>query len=88
MDSTLAMVRRMLGRDSAAECKAHTEKLVASLQAEEDPSSGRARYKARASKAKHIAELRGQERYLDACRVVRRSTATSPRRRRRRRPTP
>mmetsp|Transcript_106266 Transcript_106266/g.297481 ORF Transcript_106266/g.297481 Transcript_106266/m.297481 type:complete len:290 (+) Transcript_106266:104-973(+) len=70
MDSTLSMVRRMLGRDSAAECKAHTEKLIASLQAEVDSLSGKAHHKARAAKAKHIAELRDQERYLDACRVV------------------
>lgn len=36
------MVRRMLGRDSAAECKAHTEKLIASLQAEVDSLRGKA----------------------------------------------
>lgn len=60
----------MMGKESAAECKEHAEKQIASLQAEADALSGKDHQKARGEKGKKISALRSGGRYIDACRVT------------------
>jgi len=71
MESTFSMVRRLLGVESATECKAHVESVIAKLKAEADALAGKEHHKERATKGKLIQQLRTQPRYIDACLVAR-----------------
>mmetsp|Transcript_21911 Transcript_21911/g.62602 ORF Transcript_21911/g.62602 Transcript_21911/m.62602 type:complete len:390 (+) Transcript_21911:71-1240(+) len=71
MESAFHTVRRLLGADTAAECKAHTEGQIARLKAEADALVGKEHHKQRAAKGRLIRQLRLQDRYIDACFVVR-----------------
>ena len=69
-EAQLAGAAAEVDKDAAGKYKNDVEARIASLEAEAALLTGKDKKKERAAKGKEVAELKGEQQYVDACKVV------------------